>query len=279
MKEIKNNVDKKVVDDFGKEWSFYDQRSISDKEISELFDQYFDIFPLDKLNKDKVGFDFGCGSGRWAKFILPKVKKLVCIDASNEALKVAKENLKYFDNCEFECSTPTEMKIKDNSMDFGYSLGVLHHVPFPEAGLKSCVSKLKKGSPFLIYLYYKFDNRPKWYVFIWNIINLLRKITSKFPFLIKLVISFLIALFIYFPLARISLFLEKLKLDVSNIPLSWYRNYSFTVMTNDSLDRFGTRIEKRYYKKEIREIMTKAGLVNINFSKNAPYWCAIGYKK
>ena len=46
------------------------------------------------------------------------------------------------------------MPIKDNSMDFGFSLGVLHHLPDPFEGIKSCVTKLKPGAPFLVYLYY-----------------------------------------------------------------------------------------------------------------------------
>ena len=50
-----------------------------------------------------------------------------------------------------------------NSQDFGYSLGVLHHVKDTEAALKKCVNCLKPGSPFLIYLYYKFDGSPKYY--------------------------------------------------------------------------------------------------------------------
>lgn len=273
------NYDKKLVEDFGKEWTYYDQRDLSDKEISILFDQYFDIFPINDLNKNKIGFDFGCGSGRWAKFILPKVKKLICIDASLAALNVAKQNLKYFDNSEFVCSTSTNFSLKKNSMDFGYSLGVLHHLPDPEDGLLKCVERLKKGAPFLLYLYYKFDNRPRWYVLIWNIINILRILISKLPFIIKLPISYFIALIIYYPLAKISFVLEKLKININNIPLSWYRNYSFKVMANDSLDRFGTRIEKRYLKKEIKQLMINSGLENINFSTKAPFWCAIGYKK
>jgi methylase of polypeptide subunit release factors len=36
----------------------------------------------------------GCGSGRWATIISPKVKKIVCIDASLDAINIAKENLK-----------------------------------------------------------------------------------------------------------------------------------------------------------------------------------------
>ena len=50
-------------------------------------------------------------------------------------------------------------------------------------------------------------------------------------------------------------------------------------MRTDSRDRFGTNLEKRYTKKQIIDMLKKAGLYRIKFSNNAPYWCAIGFKK
>ena len=78
-----------VVSDFGDEWDQYDQ-SGSDLKLEEAFSQYFSIFPNQYLNPNAVGFDAGCGSGRWAKFIAPKVKQLICFDPSHKALKVLK---------------------------------------------------------------------------------------------------------------------------------------------------------------------------------------------
>ena len=100
-----------------------------------------------------MGFDAGCGSGRWAKFIAPKVKSLYCFDPSEKAIKVAKNNLSEFDNCIFECSSINSSSLKNESMDFGYCLGVLHHIPNTEQALAACVSKLKKGCPLLIYIF------------------------------------------------------------------------------------------------------------------------------
>ena len=42
---------------------------------------------------NSIGFDMGCGSGRWAKLIANKVKLLNCIDPSAVALEQAKINL------------------------------------------------------------------------------------------------------------------------------------------------------------------------------------------
>jgi hypothetical protein len=49
-------------------------------------------------------------------------------------------------------------------------------------------------------------------------------------------------------------------------------------MRTDALDRFGTKLEKRYTKHEIRELMSESGLGDIKFSENEPYWVAVGYK-
>jgi hypothetical protein len=84
---------------------------------------------------------------------------------------------------------------------------------------------------------------------------------------------------VYLPCARISLILNKLNIDVSSFPLSYYRNCSFYSMRTDARDRFGTPIEKRFNRSEIIEMCHKAGLENIVFSSNAPYWCFVARKK
>ncbi len=273
------NLDKNVIEDFGKEWKEYNQINLNYEELEEIFNKYFEIFPFEMINKNSEGFDMGCGSGRWAKFISPKVKKLNCIEPSQDALKIAKINLAKFKNCKFENKDVMSNSIKNSSQDFGYSLGVLHHIPNTFLGLENCVKKLKKGAPFLLYLYYRFDNRPLWFKFVWKISNYLRKIISKLPFGLKVFITNNIALVIYLPLARFSLVLEKFNIDVSNIPISSYRNKSFYTMKTDSLDRFGTRLESRFTKLEIKQMMINAGLTSIKFSNNQPYWVAVGHKK
>ena len=49
-------------------------------------------------------------------------------------------------------------------------------------------------------------------------------------------------------------------------------------MRTDALDRFGTRLEKRFTRKEIAQMMELAGLERIAFS-DSPCWCAMGYRK
>ena len=271
------NQDKNTVDGFGDEWSRFDQSDLPTAEQQLLFDEYFSVFPWKKISKESTGFDLGCGTGRWAKSVAPKVKKLICIDPSS-ALDIAKKNLSNFDNCVFDSATVDEMPMQDNSMDFGYSLGVLHHVPDTALGIKQCVKKLKIGAPLLLYLYYRFDNRPWWFRLIWFVTDLLRRIVSKMPYKLRYVTSQIISIIVYLPLARFALFLEKLNFNVSNFPLSSYKNLSFYTMRTDALDRFGTRLEQRFTRNEIKNMMQNAGLENIEFSNSKPFWVAVGNK-
>ena len=143
------NIDERVTGDFGKEWSRFDQSELPDQELRDAFAAYFGIFPWDKLPSDAKGFDLGCGSGRWAKLVAPRVGELHCIEPSGEAMEVARKNLADYGNCRFHPNSVDDIPLDDETMDFGYSLGVLHHVPDTAGGIESCARKLKPGAPFL----------------------------------------------------------------------------------------------------------------------------------
>ena len=164
-------------------------------------------------------------------------------------------------------------------MDFGYCLGVLHHVPDTQKAINKCVNLLKANCPFLVYIYYSLDNRPYWVKIIWYFSNFLRFGISKLPRILKNIVADLIALFIYIPLSRFYLLLKKFNIKAKNFPLSFYSNLSFYTIRTDSRDRFGTPLEKRFSKKEINTMMKKAGLNKIKFLNKTPYWVAIGFKK
>lgn len=273
------NVDSDVVSDFGDEWEKFDQSSVSKMELENIWKKYFSLFPWNQLSPNAEGFDLGCGSGRWAYFVAPKVGKLHCIDPAQKALSVARKTLSSYSNCVFHNVIVDDIPLEDNSMDFAYSLGVLHHIPNTELGIKKCVEKLKPNAPFLLYLYYALDNKPLWFRGIWKMSDILRKGISVLPTKLKYIISQLIAVLIYYPLSKIAKILENLGFDVSSIPLSFYRDKSLYTMRTDALDRFGTRLEQRFTKKEIELMMINAGLIQIEFREDEPYWCVIGYKK
>jgi ubiquinone/menaquinone biosynthesis C-methylase UbiE len=272
------NKHQATVDGFGDEWERFDQTGMTEANSKEIFDSYFSVFPWDNLPKNAIGFDLGCGSGRWAKLIAPRVGKLHCIDPS-VAINVARKNLLDQTNCEFHNVGVDDIPVPDHSMDFGYSLGVLHHIPDTCAALAACVAKLKPGAPFLLYLYYAFDNRPSWFRLLWQMSELIRGLVSRMPHGLRYVMSQIIAALIYWPLARFAKLAESLGFDVKNYPLAAYRHWGFYVMRTDALDRFGTRLEQRFSRIEIQQMMESAGLEGIVFSEKIPFWCAVGFAR
>lgn len=274
----KINLDSKTVEGFGDEWTRLDQTGMSDEDTQQIFDAYFSIFPWHTLPPDAEGFDLGCGSGRWAKLVAPRVGKLHCIDPSI-AIDVARRNLSSTSNCQLHQAGVDNISLPDHSMDFGYSLGVLHHIPDTRSALASCVSKLKPGAPFLLYLYYKFDNRPAWFRLLWKVSDLIRALVSRLPHGWRYSLSQIIAALIYWPLARFAGLAESMGVDVKNFPLASYRYWGFYVMRTDALDRFGTRLEQRFSRVEIKQMMESVGLERVVFSEINPFWCAVGFAK
>jgi SAM-dependent methyltransferase len=279
MREVlMTNLDPETVASFGDEWARFDQSGMSDDEARKVFNEYFHVFPWDDLLTDAIGFDMGCGSGRWARWVAPRVGQLHCIDPSS-AIEVARRQLAGYDNIVFHRASVDAPQLACESQDFGYSLGVLHHVPDTGSAIRSCVALLKPGAPFLLYLYYAFDNRPEWYGTLWRITDEARRYICRLPPKVKLLVTDVIAATVYWPLARLSKVLERMGLPIGSVPLSYYRQHNFYTMRTDARDRFGTPLEQRYTRAQIALMMESAGLVNVRFSEKAPFWCAVGVKR
>ncbi len=272
-----HNVDERTVGSFGQEWSTYDQSRLpSDEKTAQRFEEYFAVFPWDSLPEHPVGVDVGCGSGRWALRVAPRVGALHCVDASEAALLVARRNLAGQPNCTFHHASVGAIPLPSGSMDFCYSLGVLHHVPDTMAGIEACVALLKPRAPFLVYLYYALDQRPWWFRGLWKGTDIMRRGIARLPFWPKRALTELIAVTVYWPAARLSAVVERLGRDPAGLPLSWYRDKSLYIMRTNAFDRFATPLEQRFTRTQIAAMMRKAGLEGIRFSENPPFWCAVG---
>jgi hypothetical protein len=114
---------------------------------------------------------------------------------------------------------------------------------------------------------------------LWAISNFLRRIIHRLPVCIKSVITDIIAFSVYWPLSRIAKSVEILGGNSASLPLSYYRRSSMATLRTDSRDRFGTPLEQRFTKVEIEKMMLKAGLEEIVFSDQEPFWVAVGRKK
>ena len=278
MLVVNRSEDDDVIAGFGREWEAFSHVDHARAEdLRHSFDAYFRVFPWNEISPAAVGADIGCGTGRWARFVALRVGKLVCVDPSS-ALEVAHRTLGGADNVEFIRARADDMPLPDESLDFAYCIGVLHHVSDPEGSLSAIAQKLRTGAPFLLYLYYALENRPAWYRAIWRIADLSRRIVSRFPFALRLAFANLVAVLIYWPLSRVARIAEAVGANPERLPLAIYRAKRLYFMRADALDRFGTRVEKRFTRAAIETMMRNAGFETIEFSDAPPYWVAVGRK-
>lgn len=273
-----DNIDPKTVSSFGEEWKAF--HGFSEKDLKRIGDMYFDIVNNDMLNEQSTVIDIGCGSGRFINYLGNRFKRMVGLDPS-KAIYAADELIGKNEKVELVMASTDNIPFPDGYFDFGYSLGVLHHIPDTQKALNDCAKKLRSGGYFLLYLYYNLDNRHFYFKILYWMSNLIRLVVSKFPLGLKKAVCAFLAIILYMPFILLCRFLRFIAVPERirrHIPLQVYERQSFYVIRNDSLDRFGTPLEQRFSRKQIKEMMEKAGLGEIVFSEKLPYWHAAGKK-
>ena len=270
------NVNQEVINSFGREWVAYDySETETDEALNAQFFAYSSPIDLGQFNSNtSVAADFGAGSGRWASRLLPYFSLIYVLEPSDGANKVLKKKFSKESRMTILQETVGANSIPAGSLDLAMSLGVLHHIPDTGLAIKDVAGKIKSGGLFLCYLYYKLENKPLYYRGLFWTSNSLRWVISRLPYALRKLIAQVIAAVIYLPLARTAKLLSGAGKNVSNFPLHHYANMPFMMLQNDALDRFGTRLEQRFSKKEITEMLGKAGfdLSTLKFSDVEPFW-------
>jgi SAM-dependent methyltransferase len=274
--EKDENLDQEVINSFGHEWAAFDySEAQTNGALDAQFLAYCEPIDLSQFNPEtSIAADFGAGSGRWASRLLPYFSQVYALEPSDGANKVLSKKFLNESRVQILQETVGLNSIPSNSLDLAISLGVLHHIPDTGLAIKDVTSKIKSGGVFLCYLYYKLDNKPIYYRGLFWASNSIRWVISRLPYVMRRMIARVIATAVYLPLARTSKFLAKRGLIVSNIPLHHYADMPFVMLQNDALDRFGTRLEQRFSKKEITEMLGNAGfdLSTLRFSDVEPFW-------
>ncbi len=153
--------------------------------------------------------------------------------------------------------------------DFAICLGVLHHLPINALEAAQHISTY--APEHLIYLYYALDNRPAYFRWLLSGVTLLRKKLSTIhsPFWREVISRFLM-INLYLPFIGLGYLLRPFGL-ASKIPLyEVYAGKSLKRIQQDVYDRFFTRIEQRFSRKEIENLSNT--YKEIIISDRAPYW-------
>lgn len=238
------------------EWSKYKIHSSQEKQFNKWISPYKDGF------KEKTIIDCGCGSGRNSIWMYKQgAKKIVAFDNNPDTIKIASKNLASFKN--------TEIIYKDiykmhwgNEFDLAVSLGVIHHLEYPEKAIQNIKKAIKPNGKFVMGIYSYEGN--EWIV---KYINPIRKITSRLPIRLTYFISyfFSIPLYVFIHIFAKGEYFEMIK------------SFPFQHIHLLVTDQLLPRIANYWKKEEVLELMKP--FKNVTITKiNNNWWTAIGEK-
>ena len=264
-----DSIQIRTVKAFAEEWQYFSENLPDYGPIAQC---YFDLFS--SKNFAGATLDAGCGMGRWAHHVAGQGDVLIAVDLS-ASVEVAARTLEGIPNTHVVQADLHALPFRPDTFHLIYSLGVLHHLPVPEQGLKALVRHLRPDGYMLAYFYYALDNRPRYFRYILPVVTALRLVISRLPHRLARRICFAIAIVVYWPLIQVGNLLRALgfKEAARQVPLhEFYTGKPFRILFNDSVDRFATSLEFRFSRAEIRDMFAKVGLYDVRFSDTVPFW-------
>ena len=178
----------RTAETFGWEWQVFNALHNSTEVYHQQFLDW--IHPIQPdFFQDKVVLDAGCGMGRFsAASAAFGARDVLAIDFSS-AVEAAYQNTKDLPNVHVVQADIYRLPFA-RPLDFAFSIGVLHHLPDPEAGFLALVKHLKPGGSIFAWVYGRENN--EWIV---RAVNPLReKLFSRLPSTVLYALSFLVTL-------------------------------------------------------------------------------------
>jgi SAM-dependent methyltransferase len=241
---------------FGYEWTHFNDW----KPSAKTFGDYFSRFDLEWL-RGRTVLDAGCGMGRHARQIAPFAETVVAVDFST-AINEAARNVADLPNVRCLQGDLTRLPVADDTFDFVFSMGVLHHIADTTGTLRGLVRVLKPGGRMRLYLYWK---RTGFAGMLLSVVSFARKFTTRLPFPLLRLLCWLLSVVLTIGVILPYRLMAALGLDVRETwPLALYVKHPFNVLYNDQFDRFSAPIEKRFSEAEVRALLESVGLHDIS---------------
>jgi SAM-dependent methyltransferase len=197
--------------------------------------------------RGKRGLDAGCGFGRSLHYSATYGAEMIGMDLS-EAIEAARENTRQFPNVHLVQADIFHPPVADRSLDFVYSIGVVHVLPDPRAGFLRLRRLIKPGAPIFIWLYSRGKGRQIAFV------EAMRVISTRLAFrplnaLCWLGAAIQWAVWIW-PFKLLNAI--GLKGLAGKIPFTYHARYPFYALHTDWFDGLSTP-QQQYYRSETVE--------------------------
>ena len=252
---------------FGWQWTHFIEMHGSYEE--QFLDWIAPIQP--EFFKGKIILDAGCGIGRHIYCAASYgAQEVIGVDLS-DAVETCFKNVGHLPNVHVVQANLLKPPFKLDTFDFIYSIGVLHHLPDPEAGFRALVDFVKRGGTIFAWVYGYEGN-----TLIHQVIDpLRRKVTSRLPFGLLMPLSFAITL--YLQIAVKGLYRPLNKIGFKSLPYNeyLYQLSGFNFRQNHTIvfDHLVPPIAFYIKREEFENWFIKAGLRDVEISwRNKNSW-------
>ncbi|HEY6433080.1 MAG TPA: class I SAM-dependent methyltransferase [Acetobacteraceae bacterium] len=210
--------------------------------------------------------DAGCGVGRNSYWpVTYGAAGGVSIDLDDRTLARARSNLSRFPQIEVKRQSVYDLAAQDQ-FDIAFSIGVIHHLEFPEAAVARLVQAVRPGGRVLVWLYGRENNG--WIVHLFNPVR--TALFSRLPLGVVHALAW--------PLT--ALLWLMLRLGLQRIEyFRLIRRFSFRHLRAIVFDHMIPRIALYYTRDEATALLCGAGLVDVETVwVNEMSWTVCGRK-
>jgi len=273
----------KYAQSFGEQWKTF-ARTQLDTEVLQETQKRWDS-EIGWQERDLGGrsvIEFGSGAGRFVDIASRRGARLVVGVDITDAVDAAQASLGSRDNVFFVQADFFQPPFIDGAFERGYSIGVLHHTPDPEAAFRTLVRLLNRDGKVGLSLYeiclFDRPNRNSlrqstvevlWALNMWRV-EFFRVFTTRIP------APVMIAYCKYFvPVLHVLNKIPVLRYLRYLVPSTCYRNLPVEWSMVDTNDTYATRIVHMYRHKDVFQWFMRANVQNIIVHNSIPGWVSL----
>jgi len=264
-----HDVGRRTIDDFGEQWLSFRENPGYYGSPDLLADIFGPLFSIDKVAGLRVA-EIGSGTGRIVNMLLEADAAHVYAVEPSAAMAVLR------DNTAARCDRVTCIETAGDrlpaglDLDLAVSIGVLHHIPAPEAVMRAAYAALRPGGYLLAWLYGREGNEA--YL---RVVAPLRRVTTRIPHRALMDVSRIacIALDAYIGLCRLA-----------PLPMRAYMRdvlakFPREVRVLTIYDQLNPAYAKYYTRQEAYDLFASAGFADVRLYHRHGYsWTVIGQK-
>lgn len=259
----------KTISDFGKQWVNYRDNPGYYGSLGLLEDFFGPLLTLDAV-RDKRVADIGSGTGRIVNMLLDAGAASVVAVEPSAAFSVLQANTVTRSSRLTYINGRGESLPSGLNLDLVVSMGVLHHIPEPDAVVDAAYRALRPGGHLLVWLYGREGND-----LYLRFAEPLRSVTKRIPHTLFMVVC-----------SVLNLALDVYIFGCRYLPLPM-RNYMRYVLARCSrsvrkltiYDQLNPAYSKYYSKDEAESLLKRAGFAAVaTWHRHGYSWSVVGQK-